>query len=144
MKRGVAVALLGGLLALAGCALPAAESGITIDSATDSNDGRPIAFDLVTPSDRATFQTLSRLNAAEYFGMRAQLEADFGKRLKIDQWQLAPGQHISAVRYRGSRHGAVLFASYGSAGAHRLILPHGPASGVISFGRDDFTWTPRP
>ncbi len=118
-------------MSLGGCAVPQAlcfrpdaVRSVDLRAASDANGDRPVAVDLVFASDEAAADALAGLSAREYFARRDQLLADHPDGIRVNSWELVPGQHVAGAGTAASCGTAAtyLFADYASPGAHRLRL----------------------
>jgi type VI secretion system protein len=125
---------------LGGCAVPQAlcfrpEAVRTLDlrATSDANGDRPVAVDLVFAGDEAAAAALAGLSAREYFARREQLLADHPDAIRVNSWELVPGQHVAGAGTAASCGVAAtyLFADYASPGAHRLRLTQSGAVVVV-------------
>lgn len=150
MKRLVpAIALL-----LAGCATsepsrPTADSStamLRITADADANDRRPVAVDVVRVADAALARRIGMLDAASWFRDRAALHGEAAGRIAIASWEMVPGQSVvlrSLPPFAATPSATVVFARYGTPGAHRQLL-NGGAPLDVRLGRDGFTVAPLP
>lgn len=136
------------VLALVGCKTPAflrlktsSLDAITIYSSPETNAGRPIAVDLVFITDKTVWQSISKLNARDYFAAREQLRRDFPNGYRAVSWELQAGQYVpqTATKAPYNLIGTLIFANYSSEGEHRMVLRKVKA-GTLVLGADDFTW----
>lgn len=150
MKRLVpAIALL-----LAGCTTgepdrPMADTSIPmlrIMADADANDRRPVAVDVVRVADAALARRIGMLDAATWFRERAALHGEAAGRIAIASWEMVPGQSVvlrSLPPFAAAPSAMVVFARYGTPGAHRQMLD-GTAAPDVRLGRDGFTVAPLP
>lgn len=150
MKRLVpAIALL-----LAGCATgepsrPTADGStamLRITADADANDRRPVAVDVVRVADAALARRIGMLDAASWFRDRAALHGEAAGRIAIASWEMVPGQSVvlrSLPPFAATPSATVVFARYGTPGAHRQLL-NGGAPLDVRLGRDGFTVAPLP
>lgn len=125
---------------LSGCAVPQAlcyrpeaVRSVDLHATSDANGDRPVAVDLVFAGDEAAAAALAGLTAREYFARRDQLLADHPQSIRVNSWELVPGQHVANATTAASCGIAAtyLFADYATVGAHRLRLTQTGAVGVV-------------
>lgn len=129
LLRGVALAA--GCL-LAGCGMfggPKAAKPdwekLHIVTAPDANNNSPLAIDLVLITDRALVDGVSALSAAQYFAARDDMRRSLPDALMVQSLELMPGQsfEVDLKPFRAKKGwAALMFASYGTPGAHRYRL----------------------
>ncbi|WP_372394658.1 hypothetical protein ABMY26_01230 [Azospirillum sp. HJ39] len=141
-------------LLLAGCAAggpdrPTVDASIPmlrIVADADANRRRPVAVDVVRVADAATARRIGMLDAATWFRERAALHGEAAGRIAIASWEIVAGQSV-AVRslppVDAPPSATVIFARYGTPGAHRHLLD-GTAALDVRLERDGFTVTPLP
>ncbi|WP_434155569.1 type VI secretion protein [Pseudomonas sp. JZ134] len=111
-----------------GCSLFAekvALDHITVDVDPRANNDTPIAIDFVATADSVLEERLKGTTAAQWFEQRDQLQKDYPGQLNIWSLELVPGQFMALndIPLKGQRsHGLLVFASYNTPGAHRLVL----------------------
>ena len=122
------------------CFRPDAVRSVDLRAASDANDDRPVAVDLVFARDEAAASALSGLSAREYFSRREQLLADHPDGLAASSWELVPGQHVAGADTAASCGlvATYLFADYGTPGVHRLRLNQ-TGTVAVMLGPDDLS-----
>ncbi len=143
-------------LLLAGCATgeparPTADTSapiLRIMADADANDRRPVAVDVVRVADAALARRIGMLDAATWFRERAALHGESAGRIAIASWEMVPGQSVIlrslppfAAPPSATPSATVVFARYGTPGAHRHMLD-GAAALDVRLGRDAFTVVP--
>ena len=96
---------------------------VSVNIAKEANQDSPLAVDLVIVFDEDLLKQLANYSADNWFEKREQIQRDFpeGKRLRIWNWEWAPGQHVSVknVPMKADAKGGLVFAQYLSEGDHR-------------------------
>ncbi len=127
-------------LGLSGCAVPQAlcfrpdgVRSVDLRATSDANGDRPVAVDLVFAGDESAAAALAGLSAREYFARREQLLADHPGAIRVNSWELVPGQHVAGASTAASCGitATYLFADYAAPGAHRLRLTQVGAVAVV-------------
>ena len=148
-------------LLLAGCAAdkaaPSTMDGgmettpmLRITADADANGRRPVAVDVVRVADPALARRLGTLDAASWFRDRVALNGEAAGRIAIASWEMVPGQSVilrSLPPFAATPSATIVFARYGTPGAHRALLgqsPDGASQLDIRLGRDGFTMAPLP
>lgn len=110
------------------------------------NEDSPVSVELIVVFDAKLLDELLALDARTWFADREKVrrdhpeERDFVTKL----WELVPGQApVSAsISFGAGARGAIVFANYASAGAHRQRLdPHQDV--LIHLEANDFSVAPR-
>ena len=115
-------------LQLSGCSLfgpKVALEKVTLDVEPRANNDTPLAVDFVVTSDPQLFERLKATPASQWFEQRAQLTRDFPKNFQVWSLEVVPGQFLELKDnpLQGQPgNGLLLFASYNTPGAHRLLL----------------------
>lgn len=94
--------------------LPALQS-LSLSADRLSNNGAPVAVDLLLVFDKRTLPVLSALRASEWFNNRQDLLRQYPNHLRVTSWEIVPGQVIqpTQVAEEQSKLVAVLiFANY--------------------------------
>lgn len=107
------------------------------------NQNSPVQVELLVIYDNQLLQQVRSLTAQQWFAQRDQILRDGAARKSLVSryWELVPGQPVVPVvqeklSFEVGARGAVVFANYASAGAHRLLLdPHQDV--VIHLGESD-------
>jgi type VI secretion system protein len=117
---------------LAGCGMFGGPKAVTPDwkklrivTATDANNNSPLAIDVVLITDRALVDGISALTAAQYFAARDDMRRSQPGALVVQSLELVPGQsfEIDPKPFRAKKGwAALMFANYGTPGAHRFRL----------------------
>lgn len=113
---------------IAGCSLfspKVALDHITVDVEPRANNDTPVTVDFVASSDPQLFERLKATPASQWFEQRAQLARDYPKVLSVWTLEVVPGQfqEFKDNPLKGQPgSGLLLFASYNTPGAHRLLL----------------------
>ena len=134
-------------LTLAGCAAGMKNADapmLRIVAEPDANGRRPVAVDVVRVADPALAGTLAGLDAAGWFRDRETLSAEAGSRIAIASWEMVPGQSVllhSLPPFAANPSATVVYARYGTPGAHRQVLDDAGALDV-RLGRESFTVAP--
>ena len=149
--RAVRLGLLAATAFLASCKTPNLlcfkSSGlgeISVSSTALTNDGRPIAVDVVYVADKDAWATISKLKARDYFAMRDLLARDFPKGYLRWSRELQAGQYVKVTGIAAPCNlvGTAIFVNYASDGDHRQVLGKG-RSGTLVLGAHDFFWSPK-
>lgn len=129
LLRGAALA---GACLLAGCGMFGGPKAVKPDwktlrvvTAIDANNNSPLAIDLVLITDRALVDGVSALTAAEYFAARDDMRRSQPDALLVQSLELPPGQtfEVDPKAFRAKKGwAALMFANYGTPGAHRYRL----------------------
>lgn len=96
-----------------------------IVAAPDANNNSSLAIDLVLITDRALVDGVSALTAAQYFAARDDMRRSQPDALVVRSLELTPGQsfEVDLKPFRAKKGWAALvFANYGTPGAHRFRL----------------------
>jgi type VI secretion system protein len=118
-------------------------SHMTIVTEAGANQNTAIAVDLVMLSDKEAAGAILKLSAREWFDRRAGFERDYPDGVKVQSWEIVPGQALrdADVDSPSGMKAAVIFALYDSDGPHRLRL--GDDSDVhLTLGADDVKLSP--
>jgi type VI secretion system protein len=117
---------------LAGCGMFGGPKAVRPDwktlhivTATDANNNSPLAIDLVLITDRALVDGVSALSAAQYFAARDDMRRSQPGALVVQSLELTPGQsfEVDPKPFRAQKGwAALMFANYGTPGAHRYRL----------------------
>lgn len=126
------------------CVRPSGLRAIDINSRPESNDGRPIAIDLVYVTAKPAAAAISKLRARDYFALHDQLLRDYPRDVRTRRWEIQAGQQVAASKVTPpcGLHGTYLFASYQSAGDHRISVGKAKA-GALTLGEQEIAWTPK-
>lgn len=118
---------------ISGCSLFApkvALDHVTVDVEPRANNDTPIAIDFVVASDTQLFERLKATPASQWFEQRAQLARDYPNMFSVWRLEVVPGQFLelkeNPLKGRPGS-GLLLFASYNTPGAHRLLVEHQPS-----------------
>lgn len=124
---------------IGGCSLFAprvALDHVTVDVEPRANNDTPIAIDLVATNDALLFERLKATPASQWFEQRAQLTRDYPNMFSVWRLEVVPGQFLefkdNPLKGRPG-NGLLLFASYNTPGAHRLLVEH-PSSIWLRLG----------
>lgn len=113
---------------LSGCSLfspKLALENLTIDVEPRANNDTPLALDFVVSADAQMLERLKATPANQWFEQRPQLERDYPKSFTVWSLEVVPGQFLELKDnpLRGQPgNGLLLFASYNTPGAHRLLI----------------------
>jgi type VI secretion system protein len=80
-----------------------------------SNNGSPVAVDLVLILDQKPLLRLGSLRASEWFNNRLDLQRQYPNQLKVTSWEIVPGQVIAPQTVMGDQGklvGVLVFADY--------------------------------
>lgn len=130
MKAFSVAAVFAASLVLSGCSSVA--SLWTLESQTESvalaaspgvNNGFPVAVDVVSVSDEAFPAILAELPARTWFERKESFVANNGTVLRVDSFELLPGQSVEDIDFGWSDRRSVkaifVFADYVTPGEHR-------------------------
>lgn len=92
---------------------------------TTTNQGMPVAVEIVFVHDDALVDTIGSMTATKWFDQRQALKWRHSEGVRWHRWEWAPGQHVPTQRLpvRYGADAAFVFASYQSSGAHRSRIP---------------------
>lgn len=117
---------------LAGCGMFGGPKAVKPDwktlhivTAPDANNNSPLAIDLVLVTDRALVDGVFALSAAQYFAARDDMRRSQPDALVVQSLELTPGQsfEVDPKPFRARKGwAALMFANYGTPGAHRYRL----------------------
>ena len=88
---------------------------ITLSSDSLSNNGAPVAVDLVQILDKKPLEVLGTLRANEWFINRQDLMRQYPNQIRVISWEVVPGQVIKLTNIpetQGSLLGVLIFANY--------------------------------
>lgn len=132
---------------LAGCAMFGGPKAVKPDwkklqvvTAGDANNNSPLAIDVVLITDRALVDGVSALTAAQYFAARDDMRRSQPDALVVQSLELAPGQtfDIDPKPFRAKKGwAALMFANYGTPGAHRFRLQLDSSGYMANFNAQD-------
>lgn len=132
---------------LAGCGMFGGPKAVKPDwkelrivTAVDANDNSPLAIDVVLITERALVDDLSALSAAQYFAARDDMRRSQPDALVVQSLELAPGQsfEIDPKPFRAKKGwAALMFANYGTPGAHRYRLQLGSSGYLLRLDAQD-------
>lgn len=132
---------------LAGCGMFGGPKAVKPDwkslhfvTAVDANNNSPLAIDMVLITDRALVDGVSALSAAQYFAARDDMRRSQPDALVVHSLELVPGQSIEVdPKPFRARKGwaALIFANYGTPGAHRLRLQLDSSGYWLQFNAQD-------
>lgn len=127
-RRSVTWAAMALACLISGCSLFApkvALEQVTVDVEPRANNDTPVAIDFVVAADPQLFERLKATPANQWFEQRQQLKRDFPKGFNVWSLEVVPGQFLELKDnpLKGQAgSGLLLFASYNTPGAHRLLL----------------------
>jgi type VI secretion system protein len=113
---------------------------LQIVTAPDANNNSPVAIDVVLITDRALVNGVSALTAAQYFAARDDMRRSQPDALLVQSLELPPGQSfdIDPKPFRAKKGwAALMFANYGTPGAHRFLLQLGSSGYVANLNAQD-------
>lgn len=117
--------------------------GVTVES--DANENSAVAVDLLVVYDTKLVDQLLQLTAADWFRkQRTQFLKDHPNQVDLHSWEWVPSQEFRklSVSYQAGARKIVLFADYGTDGAHRCVVdPQQPFDLVL--GSADVTAEPQ-
>lgn len=132
---------------LAGCGMFGGPKAVKPDwkslrvvTAVDANNNSPLAIDLVLVTDRALVDGVSALTAAQYFAARDDLRRSQPDAFLVQSLELAPGQtfEVDPKPFRAAKGwAALMFANYGTPGAHRYRLQLGSSGYLLQLNSQD-------
>lgn len=132
LTRTRRVAAISAACLLTGCAMFGGPKAVKPDwktlhvvTAVDANNDSPLAIDLVLITERALVDGVAALTAAQYFAARDDMRRSQPDALVVHSLELAPGQsfEIDPKPFRARKGwAALMFANYGTPGAHRYRL----------------------
>jgi type VI secretion system protein len=132
---------------LAGCGMFGGPKAVKPDwdrlrfvTAVDANNNSPLAIDVVLITDRALVDGVSALTAAQYFAARDDMRRSQPDALVVQSLELAPGQsfEIDPKPFRAKKGwAALMFANYGTPGAHRFRLQLDSSGYLATFNAQD-------
>jgi len=156
--RALRVALVLGVLALAGCstigdlsksAMSAVGLGpkpkspdwksLTITAADDANHNSAVALDVVFVRDQALLDTLASTPASKWFSTRADILRSFPDNVGVMSYELVPRQSIripEEILEKQKAWGVLAFAGYPPPGDHRARLKLDAEAYLLQLGRD--------
>lgn len=88
---------------------------IALSADRRSNNGAPVAVDLVLVLDQKPLLSLGSLRASEWFNNRQDLQRQYPNQLHVTSWEIVPGQVIgpqAVVGNQGKLVGVLIFARY--------------------------------
>jgi hypothetical protein len=107
---------------ISGCMVPRLSGTIQVDSKLMN----PIIVDFVFVYDNAVLEELKKVPSMQWFSKREQYKMDLeiNNKIEILSYELVPGQKINIRRYKPKQknEGLIVYASYVTAGDHRVIL----------------------
>jgi type VI secretion system protein len=80
-----------------------------------SNNGAPVAVDLVLVLDQKPLSDLVALRASEWFNNRQDFMRQYPNKLHVTSWEIVPGQVIAPQKVQGDQEklvGVLIFADY--------------------------------
>ena len=80
-----------------------------------SNNGAPVAVDLVLVLDKKPLVMLGALRASDWFNNRQDLLRQYPNQLRVTSWEIVPGQVINPTTVLGDQGklmGVLVFADY--------------------------------
>lgn len=132
---------------LAGCGMFGGPKAVKPDwrtlrvvTAPDANNNSPLAIDVVLITDRALVDGVSALTAAQYFAARDDMRRSQPDALVVQSLELVPGQsfEIDPKPFRANKGwAALMFANYGTPGAHRFRLQLDSSGYLLSLNAQD-------
>jgi type VI secretion system protein len=119
-----------------------ADIDVHVDISENANQNTPVAVDIVVIRNEKLLDLLKNMPAAEWFRKRDQIKRDYleDEGVSIGSWEWVPGQLVPLIELPWDFRavGAVVFANYLSAGAHRVSVD--PFKGVtIRLHENDFS-----
>jgi len=101
-----------------------------------ANQNSPIAVDLLLIKDKTLLKAAQGMSASDWFTKKPQFKRQYSKTLEVRSWEWVPGQTIAPIDFTVASDvgGIVVFANYGSPGAHNAPLP---TRGKVSIFLDD-------
>ena len=94
--------------------LPALQT-ITLITDRFSNNGAPVAVDLVLLLDKKPLAVLGALQAGEWFKNRHDLQREYSNQVQVTSWEAVPGQVIKLTKIPGDQGklmGVLIYANY--------------------------------
>lgn len=132
---------------LAGCSMFGGTKAVKPDwktlhviTAPDANNNSPLAIDVVLITERALVDGVSALTAAQYFAARDDMRRSQPGALVVQSLELVPGQsfEIDPKPFRAKKGwAALMFANYGTPGAHRYRLQLGSRGYLLQLNAND-------
>ncbi|MGI4859968.1 MAG: hypothetical protein ACRYHA_24195 [Janthinobacterium lividum] len=116
----------------------------TFIATPDANRNSPVAIDVALISNHDALEKVVALTAAQWFASRADLGATFPQGIRYRSWEIVPGQTLAVDKraFAGSRViAALVFANYGTPGAHRLRIDGFDGRVVVTMTATGFTLT---
>lgn len=116
------------VLQISGCSLfspKIALHDVTVDVEPLANNNTPLYVDFVAAGDEQMLERLKGTQASQWFEQRAQLQRDYPQGFSVWSLEVVPGQFVrfkDNPLYGYKAVGVLLYASYNSPGAHRLLL----------------------
>ncbi|MGB0672076.1 MAG: hypothetical protein ACPGNT_11310, partial [Rhodospirillales bacterium] len=114
---------------------------IHIDVARNANNNSAVALDIIVTYDEDMYKALLQATAKDWFAHKDQFRLDFPTGYDLWSWELVPGQLVESLPLSDdvSRAvGSVVFADYGSDGAHRARIDQ-LNNVLIRLGQEGFT-----
>ncbi|WP_208457022.1 hypothetical protein [Caballeronia zhejiangensis] len=87
-----------------------------------ANHDTAVSMDLVLVHDEATYESLTRIKAADWFANRDDWSRQYQQQIAISSWELVPGSNLKVPvrRLTDGAVGFVVFANYPGERPHRV------------------------
>ena len=106
-----------------------------------SNNGTPVAVDLVLVLDQKPLAGLASLRASEWFNNRQDFIRQYPNQLRVTSWEIVPGQVLAPLIVPGEQEklvGVLIFADYPGERSFRADASKRPTVRV-HLSKDDFS-----
>lgn len=149
-KRCMSILACACLALASGCAMLGMQGSranwreFTFIATPDANRNSPVAVDIALIGSQDALDKVMALTAAQWFGSRADLGATFAQGIRYRSWEIVPGQTLSVDKqaFAGPRViAALVFANYGTPGAHRIRVDRFDGRVVVTMTATGFTLT---
>lgn len=109
-----------------------------------SNNGAPVAVDLVLVFDKKPLAMLGALRAGEWFSNREDYLRQYQNQLRVASWEIVPGQIIKPMSVSEDQSklvGVFIFADYLGAQSFRADASN-MSSVRVQLSKDDYSISP--